>query len=131
MEYPAMLDLKKTFRMSRDTFIYLSEKVKHKLQRETVSEVPVFPEQRLAIFLYRCTRGDYYYTIAEMTGLGVSTVCCIVSDVSKAVWKSFGILKSVFFCLKRKPNSTRRLVIWKNYSNFPTVGEPLTVVIYP
>lgn len=76
---------KKTFRMSRATFIYLLEKIRHKLEKEIVTELPVSPEQRLAIFLYRCGRGDYHYTIAEMTGLGVSTVCCIVCEVSKAI----------------------------------------------
>jgi hypothetical protein len=30
-------------------------------------------------------RGDYYYTIAEMVGLGVSTVCSIVHEVCRAL----------------------------------------------
>ena len=83
---------KKTFRLSRDTFTYILEKVKHKLTKEIVAELPVSPELRLAIFLYRCGRGDYLYSIAEMTGLGVSTVCCIVSEVANAIvdtlWES-------------------------------------------
>ena len=83
---------KKTFRLSRDTFTYILEKVKHKLTKEIVAELPVSLELRLAIFLYRCERGDYLYSIAEMTGLGVSTVCCIVSEVANAVvdtlWES-------------------------------------------
>ncbi len=83
---------KKTFRISRNTFMYILEKVRHKLTKQIVAELPVSPEQRLGIFLYRCGRGDYHYSIAEMTGLGVSTVCCIVSDVANAIvetlWKS-------------------------------------------
>ncbi len=83
---------KKTFRISRNTFMYILEKVRHKLTKQIVAELPVSPEQRLGIFLYRCGRGDYHYSIAEMTGLGVSTVCCIVSDVASAIvetlWKS-------------------------------------------
>lgn len=55
------------------------------MAKQIVAELPVSPEQRLAIFLYRCGRGDFYYSIAEMTGLGVSTVCYIVSDVAKAI----------------------------------------------
>ena len=31
------------------------------------------------------TGGDYYHTIAEMTGLGVATMCTIVSEVSRAI----------------------------------------------
>ena len=29
--------------------------------------------------------GDYYHPIAEMTGLGVATMCTIVSEVSRAI----------------------------------------------
>lgn len=39
----------------------------------------------MAIGLYRLGRGDYYYTIVEMTGLGVSTVCTIVSEVTRLI----------------------------------------------
>ena len=83
---------KKTFRIFRNTFMYILERVRHKLTKEIVAELPVSPELRLAIFLYRCGRGDYLYSIAEMTGLGVSTICCIVSEVANAVvetlWES-------------------------------------------
>jgi hypothetical protein len=45
----------------------------------------------LGIALYRLARGDYYYTISEMTGFGVATVCNITIDVSQAIvnnlWK--------------------------------------------
>ncbi len=58
---------KKTFRISRNTFMYILEKVRHKLTKQIVAELPVSPEQRLGIFLYRCGRGDYHYSIAEMT----------------------------------------------------------------
>ena len=54
------------------------EKVRHKLRKEIGSELPVSPEQRLAIFPNRCGQADCHYSIAEMTGLGVSTVYCIV-----------------------------------------------------
>ena len=35
--------------------------------------------------MYRLGRGDYYYTISQMTGFGVSTVSTIVQDVSQAI----------------------------------------------
>ena len=42
--------------------------------------------------MYRLGRGDYYYTISELTGLGVSTVCEVVIEVSQAIvenlWES-------------------------------------------
>lgn len=76
---------KKTFRISRGTFHFILNWIMHVLQRVTVTEKPISPECRLAICLYRLARGDYYYTIAEMTGLGVSTVCTIVNEVTKAI----------------------------------------------
>lgn len=50
-----------------------------------MTEEPISPEFRLAIALYRLLRGDYYYTIAEMTGLGMSTVCTIVNEVTRVI----------------------------------------------
>ena len=40
---------------------------------------------RLAICLYRLGRGDYYFTIAEMFGVGVSTVAAITEDVCEVI----------------------------------------------
>ena len=76
---------KKTFRVSKATFNFILGRIQHDLQRDTVTEDPISPAFRLAVCLYRLARGDYYYTIAEMTGLGTSTVCGIVSDVTKAI----------------------------------------------
>ena len=61
---------KKTFRV---TFLYILSRIRQQLERHTVTEDPIYPELRLAICLYRLGRGDYFYTIAEMTGLVVST----------------------------------------------------------
>ena len=76
---------KKTFRVSKATFNFILGRIEHDLQRDTVAEEPIPPAFRLAVCLYRLTRGDYFYTIAEMTGLGNSTVCGIVSEVAKAI----------------------------------------------
>ena len=76
---------KKTFRVSKETFSFILSKIRHRLERETLCEEPISPECRLAICLYRLGRGDYLYTIAEMAGLGVSTVCTIVNEVSQAI----------------------------------------------
>lgn len=76
---------KKTFRISRATFQFILQRIRHVLDRDTVTEEPISPEFRLAIALYCLSRGDYYYMIAEMTGLGVSTVCTIVNEVTRAI----------------------------------------------
>ena len=76
---------KKTFRVSKATFNFILSRIEHDLQRDTVAEDPIPPAFRLAVCLYCLARGDYFYTIAEMTGLGNSTVCGIVSEVTKAI----------------------------------------------
>ena len=76
---------KKTFRVSKDTFTFILTHIRHELERHEVNEEPISPECRLGICLYRLARGDYYYTISEMSGLGVSTIQGIVSQVSQAI----------------------------------------------
>ena len=48
---------------------------------------------RLAICLCKLSRADYNYSISEMTGVGESTVICIVNKVSQAtaenLWTKF------------------------------------------
>ena len=82
---------KKLLRVSKGTFLFILGQIRHDLVRDTVCEEPISPECRLAICLYRLARGDYLYTIAEMAGVGVSTVCTIVSEVTEAIinnlWK--------------------------------------------
>lgn len=84
---------KRTFRVSKGTFVFILSRIRHELERDTVSECPISPECRLGICLYRLARGDYFYTISEMAGLGVSTVHGIVSEVCKSIvenlWTEF------------------------------------------
>ena len=48
---------------------------------------------RLAICLYELSRGDYNYTISDVTEVGESTVICIVNEVFQAIvenlWAKF------------------------------------------
>jgi hypothetical protein len=71
--------------MSRKTFRFILQHVRHKLLRDTITEEPITPECRLAIGLYRLSRGDYFFTISEMVGLGVSSVCTITNEVTIAI----------------------------------------------
>ena len=76
---------KKTFRVTRRTFLFILQRIRSELQKQNVTEEPISPEERLGICLYRLGRGDYYYTIAEMVGRGLSTVNSIVHEVSKVL----------------------------------------------
>eukprot|EP00795_Rhopilema_esculentum_P015916 gene15916-7250_t len=76
---------KKTFRVSRETFSFILERVKHDIEKKSLTEKPIPAEIRLAVCLYRLGRGDYLYTISELTGFAVATVCQIVNEVSAAI----------------------------------------------
>ena len=67
--------------MSKNTFLFVLGRICHDLMRKTLNEEPISSEYRLGICLHRLSRGDYYYTISEMVGLGVSTIHGIVSQV--------------------------------------------------
>ncbi|XP_065070679.1 uncharacterized protein LOC135695493 [Rhopilema esculentum] len=76
---------KKTFRVSRETFSFILERVKHDIEKKSLTEKPIPAEIHLAVCLYRLGRGDYLYTISELTGFAVATVCQIVNEVSAAI----------------------------------------------
>ena len=73
---------KRTFLVSRKTFNFILSRIPHNLELEVVSEDPISPELRLGLCLYRLGRGDYFYTIAELAGLGQSTVSTMVKEVN-------------------------------------------------
>ena len=84
---------KRTFRIAGTTFSFIHEEIKNDITKQRISEKPISTEERLAICLYRLSRGDYYHTIAEMTGVGESTVSIIVREVTEAIvdnlWTDF------------------------------------------
>ena len=103
------------FRISRGTFLFILGRIRHDLLRDTVCEQPISPKCRLTICLYRLARGDYLYTIAEMAGVGVSTVCTTVYEVSESIinnlWKDSLIahFPSDEACFKEKMLDTEQL----------------------
>ena len=48
---------KETFRISRSTFLFILGRIRHLIEKDTITEEPISPECRLAICLYRlaCT----------------------------------------------------------------------------
>ena len=108
---------KKTFRISRSTFRYILNRIGPFLARETETEDPISPELRLALCLYRLGRGDYLYTIAEMAGIGLSTVCSIVNEVCQVLvnhlWSE---------CASSHMPKTQD-DFWTSFGNFLAVGQ--------
>ena len=55
---------KQTLRVSRGTFQFILNQIRHDLERDVVCEDPIPPDMRLAICLYRLGRGDQGWTLA-------------------------------------------------------------------
>ena len=88
--------------MCRETFNFILDHVHDRLLKKTLVEEPIAPECRLAITIYKLARGDYIYTIGEMTGFAKSTVCTIVTETCRAIidtlWE--GLSQNTFPLLK-------------------------------
>ena len=65
--------------------MFLLGRIRNLIEKATITEELISPEGRLAICLYRLARGDYYFTIAEMAGIGERTVGYIVNEVTTAI----------------------------------------------
>ena len=101
---------KSCFGISRETFKFILNWVGHHLIHDATAEKPISPQERLGIWLYRLSRGDYYDTIAEMTGRGLTTVSvqCITQEACKVFVSN----------------------LWSEFVNFPeTVNQILTAIL--
>ena len=109
----------KTFRISRTTFQFILDHIKHDIQHDVVTETPISPECRLGICLYRLARGDYFYTIAEMVGLGVATVCSIVKEVTEAIIANLWNLSVKQHMPETKEDFERKILDMEELWQFP------------
>ena len=83
--------LKKAFRVSRSTFNFILKNIRSDIEKDFITKEPVSADCRPAICFYRLGRGDYLYTVAELFGLGVTTVHQFIEEVCEAIvrnmWK--------------------------------------------
>ena len=61
------------------------------MKKQLITEDAIAPECRLGVSLYRLGRGDYYYTLAELSGLGEATICLLVTEVSQIIAHTFWV----------------------------------------
>ena len=85
-----------------------------------MTEPPISPECRLGICLYRLARGDYFYTIAEMVGLGVATVCSIVKEVTEAIIANLWNLSVKQHMPETKEDFERKILDMEELWQFPS-----------
>lgn len=74
------------FRMRRDTFLYICNKLRPHLERSVTNyRVPISVEKRVAIGIWRLATGSEYRLIQHMFGVGLSTACEITNEFSAAI----------------------------------------------
>lgn len=82
------------FRMSRETFFYLCDKLRPRLARQDTSFRLALPvEKRVAVALWRLASNIEYRTISTLFGVGKSTVCRCVRDMCHAI---VALLSSIY-----------------------------------
>ena len=108
---------KQVFRISRNTFHYILQKVGTAILKEDAGVGSISPNECLAITLYKFGRGDYNYTIDEMTGYAESTLSCLIKEVCQAIVKILWeqMLQSGFQNAKR--TFIKLLSIWNQSGN--------------
>ena len=110
---------KRNFRINRDTFNYILNSIRNDITKDEYSECPISPECRLAICLYRLARADYLYTIAELFGLGVSTVHGIISGVCEAITKNLWKTEVESVFPSSKEQFTEKILDMEQFWQFP------------
>ena len=101
---------KQAFRISRNTFHYILQKAGPAILKKDTVVGLISPDERLAITLYKLGRGDYNYTIGEMTSYTESTVSCLIKEVCGK-----RVLQSCFQNAKR--TFVKLLSIWNQSGN--------------
>ena len=79
---------KQNFRVNRATFQFLCRELQPHLEKSDAVRTPLPLEQRVAICLWRLGTNVEYRTISHLFGVGISTVCVAVHDVSRAIVES-------------------------------------------
>src|ERR1700694_4936671 len=75
-----------SFRMSRKSFFSLHALLQPHIKKKQTHLHPTIPSEHwLAIFLYHIAQANGYTSLTDQFGVGKSTVCNIVGEVSKAI----------------------------------------------
>ena len=81
-------DWMENFRVSRETFLFICDRLKGSIGRKNTSfRKAVSVQQRVAVTLWILATPCEYRTVSHLFGLARSTVCCIVKDTCKAIIK--------------------------------------------
>lgn len=105
------------FRMSRETFFYLCDKLRPRLARQDTSFRLALPvEKRVAVALWRLASNVEYRTISSLFGVGKSTVCRCVRDMCHAI---VALLSSVYLRPPSEQELEESAQLFMAYWGFP------------
>ncbi|KAK7147951.1 hypothetical protein R3I94_010468 [Phoxinus phoxinus] len=105
------------FRMSRDTFEFVLQLVELSLRRKLTNwRKPLEPRRRLAIVLWWYATPGEYRTISCLFGVGLSTVCTLVHEVTATLKRKL---------LKRFISLPKGEALQKALNGFAERGYPL------
>ena len=104
------------FRMSPARFDDLLRRIEPLLQHAPTHRMPISPAERLAVTLVVLAAGLSHQRAATEYRMGVSTVCNIITEVSKAIWES---LKDEFVPFPSAAGFRDIAVDYWNLWNFP------------
>ena len=81
-------DWLQNFRLSRDTFLHLCDKLKAAISKtDTIMRNAVQTEKRVAITLWFLASGSDYRTVGHLFGVAKATVCVVVKQVCASIVK--------------------------------------------
>ena len=107
-------------RMSRESFDHLAQQLSPHIKKTDTNFRKAIPaRQRLAITLYWLSDNAHYRTIANLFGVGKSTVCGIVKDVCQAIVR---VLLPLYIRLPQSPQEIQRIIDgFADRAGFPQV----------
>ncbi|RXM27741.1 hypothetical protein EOD39_10413 [Acipenser ruthenus] len=77
---------KKHFWMGKSTFEYLAEQLRASLTKQTINwSTPICHQRRLAVVLWWLATPCEYRTVANIFGIGISTLCGLVREKSQVI----------------------------------------------
>ena len=112
---------KQNFRITRETYCYLCDKLQPYLQKQLAVREPLSVAQGVAITLWRLGTNVEYRTISHLFGIGLSTVCVVVHEVSQVIVEQ---LIAQYICVSSGQGLKRIVNGFQSKWGFPQcVGE--------
>ncbi|XP_034015214.1 protein ALP1-like [Thalassophryne amazonica] len=114
------------FRMSKESFFYLCDKLRPRLARQDTSFRLALPvEKRVAVALWRLASNIEYRTISALFGVGKSTVCRCVRDMCHSI---VAILSPIYLQSPNEQDLEDSAQIFQSHWGFPHCVAAVTTL---